>query len=415
MKTNILSFLFFLYFYNPSWAVLGINFQNSERHHAVCAIEFFERGTQTVSEICSAVVVGKRDLLTAAHCTPSLPVRDHRIFCRGQIEAKINLVVMNSQVDLERLRFIEEERRFDTALIKVDRDLEIPAIRYSVDQRETQDLISKTQVCGVFGHGGFRERLRNAGYSTNARIQPEQIQFDDDLIRIKGYGGFNSGLVEHGDSGGSLSCMNEAGDWVHIAQVSGRTMSAESLFAPVYFLSEDLLEQGVHSIDPKLDNFLEVSKHWRQTDRQMELEKCLKSHLFFVSEEFIKTEDPKLDIKRCEASKLQELKSRLKKTEEVTLKIRPYSLIEVEQKIESLVISHQPSIERLLTTGNPFSTVDHKYMQFKVRSVDDLYAYGDVNIFGYSEYFNCSENILCDGGLYKNIKVKLDDLLYPER
>lgn len=399
----------------PALAVLGPKFPQSQRPHSVCAIEFFAEGTDKVDEICSAVVVGKRQLLTAAHCTPGLPERNHRIFCRDQKSAKIVNLKINSEIDLSRLRFGEEEHRLDTAFLEIDRDIDIPAVSYSQTLAETLEVIQRAQTCGVFGHGGFRQSLRMAGFSTNAIIRPEQIEFEGDLIKIKGYGGYNSGLVEPGDSGGSLACQDELGTWTHLAQVSGRTMSAVSLFAPVYLFAKDLEESGFNDRVDNQSDFGDLLNRWRADDQKNEMDKCLKSHKAFVKEEFVSTSSHKEDIKKCEVQKLSKLESLLEVQEEVILRIRPFSLIELDQKKESLLITHQPSLERILEGKNPFSTVDHEYMQFKVREIDQNYAYGDVNIFGYSESFGCFENILCDGGLYKNIKVKLEDLAYPER
>lgn len=415
MKKITLFPLLALLFSHHAWAVLGPNFLDSARPHSICAIEYFVKGTQRVDEICSAVVIGERHLLTAAHCTPGLPERDHRIFCRDQVEAQIVEIQINSKIQLERLRFGEEEHRLDTALLTIDRDLEIPAIKFSANEAQTRSIIDSAQICGIFGHGGFRERLRNAGYSTNAKIQPEQIEFEEDLIRIKGFGGLNSGLVEPGDSGGSLACLDQTQGWVHLAQVSGRTMSAESLFAPVYLFSEELELLQVSSIDSKHANLQQISQRWIKEDQKKELEQCLISHRVFVKDDFVTTDDLQADALRCVRDQVQQLRTKLSEQDEVILRIRPYSLIEVEQKRESILISHRPSIERILNGENPFSTVDHQFMQFKVRNIDSEFAYGDVNIFGYTEYFNCSENILCDGGLYKNIKVKIADLVFPVR
>ncbi len=67
-------------------------------------------------------MVGNRRLLTAAHCTPGLPEREHKLICRGDDEVQtsvITKVLSNENVNLDLMRFEESERDNDNALIEI--------------------------------------------------------------------------------------------------------------------------------------------------------------------------------------------------------------------------------------------------------------------------------------------------------
>jgi hypothetical protein len=383
-------------------AVYGPVFSNTERPHAICAIEYFApHNPGLLDEVCSVVMVSQTQGLTAGHCLPGLPERPHRILCRDGLTAHIIDVHSNPELKLDQLRFNEEHHAYDSALVTLDRPMDIPSLPFAQTRGQTLQIIEDASVCGIFGHGGFREQLRSRGLSTQARILPSQIVFDDELIRIEGFGGLNSGLVEPGDSGGSLACRAPDGTWTHIAQVSGRTMSAVSLFAPTDLLVPSVETPIVAHRAP------ERKAHWMDIDRQGELDVCLRQHERFLGEKL-----SEVTLEECQHSLRSQALQRIASGENLQPRLKTYSLVELEQTPDSVQPMMNRPKERYLEHANPFSIVDIMYNRFKITAIEGDTVMGDLTLFGYSESFSCRANIICDGGLFLNVRAKIDDLLF---
>lgn len=389
-------------------AVLGPEFPNSERPHSVCAIEYYRADDGiTLDEVCSAVVIDKKHLLTAAHCLPGLPERPHKLRCRGGDEAQIIKVTPNKESDLEDMVINESARSFDNALIEIDRELSVPTLRFASSREETEQLLKNSPRCGIFGHGGFRHELRNKGISTNAKLNASDIYFIGDLMHVNGFKGAASGLVEPGDSGGSLACFDSnLSEWIHIGQTSARRMDGISLFAPSFTIAKELEGKGIISIDP-LHN--DIKLDWQKEDIASE-EKACEIKLARLKKTAPSTPQ---SVAACKQEIKDLIQEKISHGEDVRLKVAPYSLISLDQRDEMIELEGGRDETRILQNPNPFSTVEGLYNRFMISRIEGDVAIGDFQRFGYSEYFGCFENILCDGGLYKNIKVKIDDLVIP--
>lgn len=408
-QTIAITLLSFFALTQTTHAVLGPEFLSSERPHSICAIEFYsEDGGERLDEVCSAVMVSEKHLLTAAHCIPGLPERPHKVICRGNTYAQIKKVTPNANVDQELMIFDESERRYDNAYLELENAIKVPTLQFIATAKGLKDLLARTSLCGIFGHGGFRHEIRTQGLSTNAILKPSDITFDGDLIRIDGFKGRASGLVEPGDSGGSLACLDpDSKQWLHIAQVSGRTMNAISLLAPVYTIGEQLKREGISSLTPLHE---ELKQKWEKEDSIAEAKKCEQLLARF------KGAQPVAEMRgliECQKDKIETLKERLKTQESVTVKLAPYTLITLDQRPEMIDLDGGRDDTRILTNPNPFSTVEGIYNRFMIKKIEGDVAFGDFIRFGYSDYFSCHQNILCDGGTFKNIRASIHDIILP--
>lgn len=408
MKKLALS-IFIVTFSLQAYAALGPEFKFHQRPHSFCAIEFFVSDKkETLSEICSAVVIGPKLMLTAAHCTPKLPDRPHKIICRNEVETQVDKAIKNKKVQLDRLRFGDQEHRNDTALLRLTQEISTPNIQILASRAELESLLDKTDQCGLFGFGGFHHKDRQKGHSTSAHIMPTQIEFDGDLIRIDGLKKRASGLVEPGDSGGSLACLNPDDErWTHIAQISGRTMQGVSLLAPVYLFQSELKTYNVFNHPPQ---GLDLETRWKKDDEFLATQHCLK--VLERSRAKVKDADVQ-SYSDCQEKQKEFIKSKFFSGEEVKVRLKTYSLVELDQREDMIILNGQRDPERLFRKENPFTTVDHNFNQFTVTSINGDRVTGDLKIFGYSENFGCNENILCDGGDYKNVNLSIDALTLP--
>lgn len=400
-------------------AVLGPDFDRHEIPHSVCAIEFFSEYTpQMADEICSAVVVSDRTLLTAAHCAVHLPNRRHRILCRDSFTTQVESSVMQSQLNLEQLRVNESEHRLDSAFIQVQDQIQVPAMKViSVSKQDVKAAISKSDTCGIFGHGGFRENLRSQGLATNAQIHPEQIVFRGDLIIIDGFTNRASGLVEPGDSGGSLACRNkESQEWYHLAQVSGRTMQGISLFAPTYLLHKDL-EQANIIDEITLSQQVEFHhQRWLKSDLQHSIDICSRNYRRFTGSDFVPTQEGrKAQLNECRNAKVEELDmkvSTLAEGESIRVSVKKYSSVYLDQSEGMIQLRLNRNPQRFYKQENPFTTADQEHSHFHITKKDGEFFIGRLIQFGYSEYFGCRANILCDAGEFKNVKIHRNSIRF---
>lgn len=396
-------------------AVLGPRFAEHERPHSVCAIEFFTpHNLKVVDEICSVVVVDSNWGLTAGHCVTKLPDRPHRVLCRDQITTTIDHVISNPLLKLEQLRFVELAHQNDSALVRFSRPVSTPALTFVKTLNERQDLIARASVCGIFGHGGFREELRRAGYSTQAKILPSQLEIEENLIRIKGIGGINSGLVEPGDSGGSLACKNEFDQWVHLAQVSGRKHNYVSFFAPTDVLAPFIQSEfspSAQAIDQ------EQAQRWQTEDLKRDLKACERNYKRVMGEDFMPTVPLSHALNECETLMLEEALMRFDQGEQIVAKLKPYTLVTLKQEASAIRSKNPFHNKRYLEGSNPFSITDHHYTQLTLTHIDrqNGIAQGVFRSFGGPEFFACLENVICDSAEFDEVQVKLQDLFFDRR
>jgi hypothetical protein len=398
----------------PAMAVLGPKFNEHERPHSICAIEFYsERNPSLVDEICSVVIVDQNWGLTAGHCVDKLPERDHRVLCRDQVTTTIDQVLINPLLKLEELRFEELAHQNDSALVRFSHPVTTPPLPFVKSRQERLELVEEASVCGIFGHGGFRETLRHAGYSTQARINPSQLEFEENLIRIRGIGGINSGLVEPGDSGGSLACKNKNEEWVHLAQVSGRNFKYFSFFAPT-----DVIAPYIDDIvfDPATQDTA-TRERWLDEDLRRDLQFCERNYKRLMDEEFIATLPLDQAKMECEHEMLQDAIARYDSGESVVAKLKPFTLVQLTQNEQSIRSQNTLHIQRYLTGPNPFSITDHAYTQLTITSIDleNQTARGVLRAFGGPDYFACLENVICDSGEFDGVVIALEDLYFDRR
>jgi len=343
-----------------------------------------------------------------------LPERPHRILCRDQVTTTIEEVFINPLLKLEELRFVELAHQNDSALVRFSSPVTIPALPFVKTLQERQELIDQARVCGIFGHGGFREQLRNAGLSTQARINPSQIEFEENLIRIKGIGGINSGLVEPGDSGGSLACQKPDGQWVHMAQVSGRKHNYVSFFAPTDVLNPFIPTEI--EFDSTLTD-IHQQERWIEEDLRRDLQVCERNHIRVMGEAFRATQPLRLAKSECEEIMLEDALMRFDQGSEVTARLKPFALVTLTQT-EQAVRSRNPfHNKRYLEGSNPFSITDHQFTQIVIQSVDRASGTvrGAFRSFGGPEYFACLENVICDTAEFDDVTVDLKDLYFDRR
>lgn len=399
---------------------LGPSISKYDRPHSVCSLEFYrDESFETLTEVCSAVKVADKTFLTAGHCTPNLFKTPSRIFCRGDQETQVRNYEISNQLTLSELRTNRLMHRHDIALIQTENDVKVPPFGILSSKQQTLNILETTRRCAIIGHGGYRHALREAGISTAIGIDPSQIQFMDDLIIINGFVNRASGLVEHGDSGGSLACEDKNGKWFHLAQVSGRDYNGDSFFAPVYLFSDQLQDHHIFSLSRQATPYHEIKTEWWLQDLSEEIFDCRQRFEFFTrfDSDFFDQRPLGVDLlEDCQHSLLEELKIRIKQeNQETSLRIAPYSLIELELKESSIELIMNRSPERILSLQNPFTTADHEYTRFIAKEIDGDYIIGDLTIFGVSEYFPCRENILCTGGTFKNVRASLSSIIYPRR
>jgi len=390
-----------------SFAALGPDFEFHQRPHSVCAIEFYVGPEkEKLSEVCSAVVIGPKLMLSAAHCTPNLLDRPYKIICRNEVNTQIVQTIKNENVQLDQLRFSDDKRKYDTALLTLSHDITTPNMEVVSTREKTEKLLDETNQCGIFGFGGFHHQDRQKGHSTSAKLAPSQIEFDGDLIRVNGHKARAVGLVEPGDSGGSLACLNpESKRWVHIAQVSGRTMQGISLFAPTYLFHDQLKKYEALNLD---DQGEELKEEWQKNDELLATQRCQK-----VLERSGATDIQVDDYNSCKQLQENYLRDEFRAGRQIKTRLQKFTLVELDQHEGMIQLSNQRDASRLLQSSNPFSTVDHTFNQFAVTKIEGDTVTGDLKIFGYSDNFGCFENILCEGGDFKNVKVSISDLALP--
>lgn len=402
-----------------AYAALGAPLGPNSLNGSLCALEWTDQNVpDPYNEVCTIVHIGKNQFLTAAHCLQNKSQHmPHKIWCRENMDAKLtHTQVTHANFKMANLKLSESFHKFDIALIQVSSTIRHrPYLPVSKTLEQTLQLLSQTSQCAISGFGSVPSKKRNLGHAHAVGLEPSQVQITKEgLIRIHGFGNTNSGLVQIGDSGGSLACYDQkAQSWVHIAQVSGRSMEGYSLMAPTHLFYSQIASQIPLTTKASLIR-TRVSDRWLLEDTlldwsncQKELEKVLDTYDLDRTQFTLPTTPLS---KSCASQKKAIVQHLFKQNIKSRFRVRPYSLVTLDLNVKSIQLDQNRSNERILMGSNPFSIVDHEYAFFIPSHLDSEFAYGTLQILGHSEHFPCKENILCAGGQFLNSKIDLFSL-----
>lgn len=419
--------LFFTLFSAPlAQAALGIPLPESEIPVQVCAIKFFQPSGE-LEEVCSATLLSPRRLHSAGHCFfqrsfgagVSAPSR-HEVICPNGQSAQISLVTNGAKFSELGSRQDPEMRRFDSAVIELDRDVQLPPARLVVRKEELARFLARRPVCVLVGYGGTGGGDPNYGTLRATLVQPEAIELRaNGLLFVRGIGGWNSGLVEGGDSGGSLACRaSKHAPWLHVANISARNYSHGSLLAPL-FLSPELFAgipgRGDLEAEARGEDSARLVLILREAKRELSsIERALarisSERLESLREDLEKASasaEGKILLKKISAAKREIVRASAGKD----FRVLPFALVELD--LSDFALGGPEMKGEFRAEKNPFSLGDQRSNLFTLGKVEGGHAVGKLRVFGHSDYFGydgCRHNVICVPGEFRNVRVPLPAL-----
>jgi hypothetical protein len=413
----MLNALFILLFSAPAQGAIGIPVEKRLLPVQTCLIRFVDGSDKTV-ETCSGTILSPLHLQTAAHCfeRSNGEIRPHHVLCPGGRENRATRVIFSRGfISQEAMRDDDSLRRFDAALLVLERPESSPGMAVVRSLPALKTLLNETSACAVFGYGGVHPLDNAYGKLQGVQVDPRVIRAEPGQPLITAnLGGWNSGLVEPGDSGGSLACQDRAKRWHLIGVTAARTYSYSSLFAPIFENLE--IFQGVRFANSQDELAHEQELLLSQSREQLrDMTEAYRKGMSGAG-------DAQADAWVSRISKLSsegeagrlrsEISSAKRKVLQMssgaTVRLRPYSLLELDFANPESLEAQERDKQHL--TGNPVSTVDQVYNRFVIKGADEGQATGDLLLYGHSDYFLCRENVLCGPGTYRNVKVPLSQL-----
>lgn len=340
-------------------AGIGPSLPLSEYPNGICLLAI-EESDGVYAEICSGVVIDSRHILTAGHCAANL-TQNSIVKCRAET-SRVNSVDFAEKFHIDNLNRDIRFRKDDLAIIETESALTIPAVDVVTTENGIKTIIGSESLCAFFG---FSKLLNTKLVETLPAVEAiefesEMLTFQDGLLILDGKMG-RSALVEPGDSGGGIACLQNQ-QWRFIGVVSGRDWEYRSFFAP-------------------------TSHHQGLLRRQP-----------YLPQQVI----PGRDAQRASFDIIESFKYRVK----------PYSLI---TKTNTTEISEFTNHVDLIAWNSTHSTLDHKYIEFiaKEKIGDDKWI-GDLLIHSWSEYYTCTAGFLCSNGSMTNVIIASKDLEEPK-
>ncbi len=427
----LLTFLFLMLNSQHVFAALGKTLASYELYSGHCILEFFNKHG-VVEEHCSGTVVSAHQILTAAHCMKSYQ-DDHdyvRISCNGKEVELIESPFVHPEFNFSLIKN-DDHRFFDLAVLEISDTLDFYFPNRVVSEDEFKHLLENTDWCAVTGFGGIFSGQDGYAQPRGVFIDPKSIQFSGHELRVNSVFPVVTGLVEPGDSGGSLLC--ELDQVVYqVGVVSGRNYSYESIFAPVYgqhlnfhplISSEPQMSARIRAWRIKQERFADQVKTCFQKNK-VRFEINNQDNFFNVDFVLNKILDEKLSseiislnlqvddqLKALEQVCYDERKGQILKNLDKPYKVLPYTEIEVSLNLTDFQgLFNKNEVNRLLELGNPFSTADHIFNQFIILKIEGNVVSGNLKLFGFSENWGCAGRVLCSNGNYYHVQVPIDRL-----
>lgn len=406
-----------------AWGAVGIPLPESQLPVQVCMIQFFGPNGE-LEETCSATLISSHHLHSAGHCFYEKGFESggaktaHAVVCPNGERAKIELTRFGNRFSEIAARQKDEMRRFDSVLLRVDHAVSLPAMPVLLEKKAVLSLLQGGPECALFGYGGLAPSDPAYGKLKGTRVNPTAIEVKPSgMIHLHGIGGWNSGLVEGGDSGGSLACRASGkGTWVHLANISARNYDHGSYLAPL-FLSPELFEGMPEK--SSLD-----SSEGEKKARLIFIRREAESGISSVARILSRLDPDKLASLRAalEFSSARDGNALLKKIElvrselisqSIGKKLRLLTFTLVQLDLSSFELDGAEMLGEFRAEKNPFSMGDQAVSQFELEKIEGGFATGKLQIFGNSDYFSyagCKQNVICVPGTFRNVRVPLSGL-----
>jgi len=412
-------------FGSTAHSAMGIPVDPAELPGQVCAIEFYDQNSR-LTQVCSATLITPETLLTAAHCLDKEPVdlKRHIVKCpNGEVRVFTKHRFSKRYPGLAMMGTDRSQRRFDAAVVTLERPVALPGMTLVTSLTEAERLIAKVPYCAIFGYGGSNLDDPNSIRLTGAKVNPSSIRIESHKpIVIDAENTWYSGLVEPGDSGGPLACLLDKGRgkppvWILVGNISGRDLQYHSFIAP-FAVNEELLK-GVPAQTNKEAQEGEIKFRTQQL-RQALINRMERAEPLFTGRNAEKLVRFKVEVYGAENEEtLREIERRfdfevralLPEFIGYRLRIRSFARVTLNfSSPEMIELQYPAAAAYYIPDKNPFSIADEPINWLTITAVEDGFVYGDLAHFGYGGVFPCRGSLVCHAGTFRRIKVAIEDL-----
>jgi hypothetical protein len=422
---------------------VGEKLPRSQLPAQVCMIYYYNP-SGTLTDACSGVIIGPRELQTAGHClfnnAPSTTPESGRkvtVRCPGGQETTV--IAERIHPEYKDVWTVEDfdDYSFDLGVYHLQDELTISSMPRARTLREAQAILAEADECAVFGYGSFPHGSPEFGLLDGTYADPSSITFRHKGFWGRSIGGRNSGRIEPGDSGGSLSCRKRGSDWTHLATVSGFDFSYNSIFAPapseVFLAAQEARPSSVEESLRIQEKFRRLEQAIAERSSQLEaLENSLRSlgqNLpglrslrekisdleLLLRQAVSKQQRPSIvetPLARWDAQWQAQLRLFFPGNLGREFYVKPYSLVELDQKSPSAIQAEHPADKkRFLENKNPFSVVDMQATRFSPQRIEGDHAIGRMEAF-HDANFVCWENVICRPGVFEGVRIPLERLRF---
>lgn len=414
--------LFFMVYLTlqKAFAGVGIEIAANELPFQTCHIEFLSNQGLNDST-CSATLISPLFILSAGHCFEKVDINKtkHVVRCPNGQSSQISQIQFAAEFKTnEIMKADESARRHDAALLHLEKPIDLPGMRIVTTKKGLVDLVEASAECGLFGYGGVDPLDKKYGQLRGVKVNPLDVSIGHaEPIYTHNIGGWNSGLVLPGDSGGTLACLDQNKEWVLIGITSAMSYHYTSLFAPLFYNRDLLTSEFIPETETAQTNaqVLRLELLAARIEKEISsIEKALEGKVAEVAETFRRRlaevkgfAEGKALLREIRATQIELLQQFVG----VRAKFHPFSHVYLDfSEPNNIQVDGPIGRDHLTEDKNPMSIVDSYFHLFTIAKIDQDVAIGDLIIFGSSEVFICRENVLCAPGNYKNVRVSLKQI-----
>ena len=414
----------------------------------VCAVNVYDRSGRLKAD-CSGTLISDKQVLTAGHCIRPQATYSYRVWCHGQgtrsspsPAAGIAVISVERHPGYSKTGIAEPGGKgilTDLALLNL---AESPGLRPAAlvaDTKKLASLIEQSEICGLFGFGDTRSEEKQFGYLRGTVVPAASLELRGRAIISHLMRATGSGIMTLGDSGGSLSCKDSEGSWVHVGVAAGsKIYPYDEYYASVAdddpFLSGKLQRSAdgkSSGCDPArwclaAETFAETYGRYRVLatswdKRSVTYLQRLRGDLDSFESE-IQTAAPDESLEKT----LQNLEKKFQRLRVIAVTqglgrvflVEPYSMLTFDASSPDLMRLDEPEelvafLESLQETRGIKSTAElaPSPLFIPVR-IDGETVTGTLIVYrGSSQIFLCEGIVLCRSGVFQNVIIEAGSLV----